>query len=107
MQRLIQFIRGKYKTNIEKWKKTPNKWVTLNADPFHCVSTISFKLFDVKFCLSQIYHLQGLITEVGQPKAYRLDIPSLHKNLKRHTIWKSAEVHAIYALFYTMCTSKN
>ena len=38
--------------------------------------------------------------------SYRPLFGELNSNLKRDRIWKSVEVHAIYGLIYTLCTSK-
>ena len=50
--------------------------------------------------------IQVLATEEGKEGSYRLLFGNLNNNLKREKDWKSVEVHAIYALVYLLCTSK-
>ena len=46
-------------------------------------------------------------TEPEQDASYRPVVRNLNYNLKRKNIWDSVEVHAIYALFYLLCTNQN
>jgi len=50
--------------------------------------------------------IQILATEKGKEGSYRPLFGNLNTNLKRGNDWKSVEVHAIYALVYLLCTSK-
>ena len=54
----------------------------------------------------KILFLQWLVSKLCE-QAYRLLYKGLlDSNLKRDDMWNSVEVHAIYALFYTMCTTE-
>ena len=55
--------------------------------------------------LSNVRLFQCLVTDTTKKVAYRPLFKKLWENLKRKTIWNNVEVHAIYALFYTLCIS--
>ena len=50
----------------------------------------------------QILHTK----KTAQTTPFRPSFSKVIFNLKRRDIWKSVEVHAIYAIFYTLCTNK-
>ena len=50
--------------------------------------------------------LQVLQEDTKKKGCYRPLFNALSLNLKKQSVWKSVEVHAIYELFYTLCISK-
>src|SRR5687767_13639114 len=71
----------------------------LSVEPYQHVSDCTLKLFIIYF-----YLIQSLLLQVLKP-TYRPNFGDFDTNLKRKNLWNSVEVHAIYALFYSMCMS--
>ena len=91
----------KQKPGADAWRAntTYGKWLSLSVEPYQHVSDCTLKLFIIYF-----YLIQSLLLQVLKP-TYRPNFGDFNTNLKRKNLWNSVEVHAIYALFYSMCMS--
>ena len=96
-----------FKPKKEIWAKGSNKFLSLSADPFSLVSKYFSNSHNYEV---QLTHKCFLCRNYPPRKEKTLpfcpSFPKLISNLKRKQLWKSVEVHAIYAFLYILCTNK-
>lgn len=104
---LLYGCHKKHTPKIENWKECNNIWVGLSTEPFQNVHKFNFTIFHISFKSTHDFFLQRLCTETGLAVSYCPVFRILNYHLKRKDKGDSVEVHAIYALFYSLCAIQN